>query len=366
MLAIRLRAQILKELLCLWRDPKSRFVLVGPPMIQLLVFSFAASLELRNVELGVFNRDSGVWSVELQSRLAEASFIKGILPLHQREDIQARIDRRDIMAAIEIPETFSRDVESGRRAEVQVILDGRRANSTQILQGYLERIMRELPLKPGVRPPPETVSVRHWFNPNLTDRWFTVPGLGGILVMFVTLLVTSLSIARERELGTFDQLLVSPSTPMEIIVAKMVPAMIMGLLLGSIMAGAAIFLFGIPFTGHFLLLQASLLLFILSIVGIGLMISSVCSTQQQAILGTFSIAVPAVLVSGFATPVENMPLVLQWVSEGIPLKHYLIILHGCFLKAMPASAILEHAWPLAIIALVTLSGATFFVRSRLQ
>lgn len=366
MLSSRLRAQIIKELLCLWRDPKSRFVLVGPPLIQLLVFSFAASLELRNVELGVFNRDQGAWSVELEARIAEARFIKGLWPMHSPEEIRSHIDRRDIMAAIEIPETFSRDMEKHHTAGVQLILDGRRANSTQILQGYLDRIIHDLAQKPGMHAPPDIVSLRHWFNPNLTDRWFTVPGLGGILVMFVTLLVTSLSIARERELGTFDQLLVSPCTPMEIIIAKIVPALMMGLLLGSIMAGAAVFLFGIPFTGHFPLLLASLVLFILSIVGIGLMISSVCSTQQQAILGTFTIAVPAVLVSGFATPVENMPLWLQWISEGIPLKHYLIILHGCFLKAMPASAIMDHAWPLLLIALTTLTGATAFVRSRLQ
>jgi ABC-2 type transport system permease protein len=184
--------------------------------------------------------------------------------------------------------------------------------------------------------------------------------------MFVTLLVTSLSIARERELGTFDQLLVSPCTTTEIIVAKIVPALLIGTALGLFMATAGIFGFRIPFTGSFPLLLASLLLFIVSIVGIGLMISSVCSTQQQAILGTFTVGVPAVLMSGFATPVENMPRVLQWLAQAIPLKHYLIILQGSFLKALPPSEIFAHAWPMAVIAVVTLSAATFFVRGKLQ
>lgn len=367
-LSPRMRAQITKELLSVWRDPKSRFVLIGPPLFQLLIFSFAATLELSNVDVGVLNRDGGHWGYELVARIAAAGFVHAMKPARSAEEIRGMIDRRDVIAAIDIPEQFSRDVTAGRPAQVQVILDGRRANSAQILQSYLSTIITGLAAEvtgSGVRQG-DGIAVRHWFNPNLIYRWFIVPSLGGTLVMFVTLLVTALSIARERELGTFDQLLVSPCTPSEIILAKLVPGMLIGTAMGLVMTAAGVCGFRVPFTGSYPLLFSSLLLFIVSIVGIGLMISSICSTQQQAILGTFAVGVPAVLMSGFATPVENMPEVLQWIAQVIPLTHYLIILQGSFLKALPPAEIFAHAWPLAAIALVTLSTATVFVRSKLQ
>jgi ABC-2 type transport system permease protein len=368
LLSPRLRAQIVKEMLCILRDPKSRYLLIVPPILQLLIFSFAATMELKHVEIGLYNRDAGRWGHELAARVGAAGFVRRVVPAHEESEIRRMLDTRAVLAALVIPETLSRDLAAQRPATVQIILDGRRANGGQVLLGYLNAIVAglnaELPGQSGIGR--EILAVRHWFNPNLVYQWFIVPSLGGVLVMFITLAVTALSIARERELGTFDQLLVSPCTPLEIIVAKIVPAMLLGLLMGMIMASAGIFGYGIPFTGSYLLLSASLLLFIVSIVGIGLMVSSICATQQQAILGTFAIGVPTVLMSGFATPVENMPRVLQWLAEAIPLKHYLIILQGSFLKALPPEEVFAHAWPMAVIALVTLTVATIFVRGKLQ
>ncbi len=368
MLSPRMRAQIIKELLSVWRDPKSRFVLIGPPLLQLFIFSFAATLELRNVDIGVLNRDSGHWGYELVARIGAAGFVNALHPARSAREIRDMIDRREVIAAIDVPEEFSRSLVAQRPAAVQVILDGRRANSAQILLGYLNTIIAGLGEEARGRSTHQSdgFAVRHWFNPNLIYRWFVVPSLGGTLVMFVTLLVTALSIARERELGTFDQLLVSPCTPSEIILAKLVPGLLIGTAMGLLMVSAGAFAFRVPFTGSFPLLFASQVLFIVSIVGIGLMISSICSTQQQAILGTFAAGVPAVLMSGFATPVENMPEALQRIAQVIPLTHYLIIVQGSFLKALPPSEMFAHAWPLAAIALVTLSTATVFVRSKLQ
>ena len=364
----RLMAQIVKELLSVLRDPKSRFVLVGPPLMQLLVFSFAATLDVKNVDIAIYDRDAGKWSHELVERIGAAQFVHRLVPVHSPAEMKSMMERREVIAAINIPEYFSRDIDAGRIGKAQVILDGRRANAGQVVLGYLNSIASILSaeLTAGPKLTNESAVVHHWFNPNLIYRWFVVPNIGGILVTFITLLVTALSIARERELGTFDQLLVSPCTPVEIIVSKMAPALLIGTVLGSLMVAAGIFLFGIPFTGNFVLLLISMILFILSLVGIGLTISSVCATQQQAILGTFAIGVPAVLMSGFATPVENMPTVLQWLAQAIPLKHYLIILQGSFLKAMPPSEVFTNAWPMAVIALVTLSAATWFVRGKLQ
>ena len=363
----RLQAQIVKELLCVLRDPKSRFVLVVPPLIQLFVFAFAATLEIRNIDIALMNRDAGGASVELVQQLASSDLIRHIHPAANEQEIARLIDAQEVIAAVVINDSFSRDIAAGKSGTAQLIIDGRRANAGQITLAYLQNIATNVgvTLKSGSGGG-EAVQVRHWFNPNLIYRWFVVPGLSGILTTFIAMLLTALSIAREREFGTFDQLLVSPCTPTEIIIAKMVPAFLISVLLACAMMAAAVFGFGIPFTGSFPLLLLCLMLFVLSLIGIGLMISSFCATQQQAIMGTFSFVVPTVLLSGFATPVSNMPVFLQWIAEAVPLKHFLIIIHGCFLKALPPGEIIANAWPLLVIAVITLGLAVRFVRSRLQ
>jgi ABC-2 type transport system permease protein len=345
----RLLAQIVKELLSYLRDPRSRLTLIGPPLAQLFIFSFAMTLDVSNVAIAVLNDDTGRWSQEMIERVGASSFI----------------DRRQALAAIHFPDDFSRDVTAGRPASAQVILDGRRANAAQIALGYLNTIAEGLGAELLQSGSPPQVAVRHWFNPNLIYRWFVVPSLSGMLALMISLLITALSIARERELGTFDQLLVSPAQPIEIVIGKTVPAMIIGTLLGGVMITAGVVAFRIPFTGSIFWLLGSLMLFILSVVGIGLMVSSVCRTQQQAILGTFTVAVPLVLISGFATPVENMPGWLQIVAEASPLKYYLIIAQGSFLKSLPATDVLANAWPMTVIAFVTLSCSIFIVKRNL-
>lgn len=367
-LSPRLKAQIVKELLSILRDPRARLILVGPPLMQLFIFSFAITLEVRNASIAVHDRDGGRWSQEMVASLAAASFVGEIRTVGSEAALHEAIERRQVLLAVDIPETFSRDIAAGRPAAMQVIVDGRRANSGQVALGYVQAVAARLGATPGVTASPaaNAVAVRHWFNPNLIYQWFVVPSLSGMLAMLSALVVTALSIARERELGTFDQLLVSPTSSTEIIIAKSVPALVIGSTLGMLMVAAGALVFRVPFTGSLPLLYATLLLFILSVVGIGLMISSICATQQQAILGTFAVAVPMILMSGFATPVENMPQVLQWISAAIPLTHYLVIVQGSFLKAMPLEDVLHQLWPMLVTALVTLTAARALVRSRLQ
>lgn len=363
----RLRAQFIKEILSILRDPRSRMVVFVPPLLQLLVFAFAATLEVRNVDIAVHDQDAGRWSHELIGRLDSAEFINQVHHVANRQELRDLIDQGKVIAALDIPADFSRAIAAGNSGHVQVIVDGRRSNSGQITVGYLSTIAADVGAEVNTDAGPAApVVLRNWFNPNLIYRWFIVPGLSGILALFSALLITSLSIARERELGTFDQLLVSPTSTPEIIISKSLPALAIGTGLALLMMAAAVGLFQIPFSGSFWLLLVSLVLFILSVVGIGLMISAVSATQQQAILGAFAIGVPAVLMSGFATPVENMPMLLQWLAQVIPLTHFLIIVEGSFLKAMPPSDIFASLWPLVIIALVSLTMATGFVRGRLQ
>ncbi len=362
-----LRALIIKELLTIFRDPRTRLVLIVPPIAQLLVFSFAATLELSHARLAVWNRDTGIWSHNWVERVAHAGFVDSVRPLYSEQDLHHVIDRREVLGVLVIPANASRDAAAGRQVHIQLILDGRRANAGAILMGYLNTMLGRYAAENGTTVAMDDIApLRQWFNPNLIYRWFVVPGVGGILVTFITMLLTALSIARERELGTFDQLLVSPCTPLEIIIAKIVPALVVGTILGTLMAGVAFAVFRVPFTGSLAGLLVSLELYILSVVGFGLMISAVSSTQQQAMLGTFTFVVPSVLMSGFATPVENMPPFLQWLSNVIPLKYYLVVLQGSFLKDLPASVIWENDWPMLLIALTTLTAATLFVRGRLQ
>jgi ABC-2 type transport system permease protein len=364
----RLRAQIVKELLLTLRDPKARVVLVLSPLLQLFLFTFAATLEVESATIAVQNRDGGRWSQELIASLQASSFVGELRQVHGNDALRDAIDAREALLALSIPDDFSRRIAAGQSAPLQVIVDGRRANAGQIALGYLETIASRLgaSLQPQSLQRPDIIAVRHWFNPNLIYQWFILPSLVGTMAMLVPLLITAMSIARERELGTFDQLLVSPTTPTEIIIAKAVPAVLIGFALGMAMVAAGVWGFGVPFHGSLLLLTFCMLLFITSVVGLGLMLSAISSTQQQAILGTFAAAVPMVLLSGFATPVENMPEFLQLIAEAIPVKHFLIILEGSFLKAMPPAEIWRNAWPMGLLSVITLVMAVGLVKSRLQ
>ncbi len=365
----RLKSQIVKELLSFLRDPKSRMVLIGPPLVQLLVFSFAATLEVRNIDIAVLDQDAGRASYELLARIEASSFVRDIVSVYSTGELTDLMNQGEVLVAVHIPADFSRNVAAGRPAGAQLLVDGRRANSGQIAAGYLSAVIAGIEGRDFAAPASSAspgIAVRNWFNPNLSYQWFIVPGLAAILAMLTALLVTGLSIAREREMGTFDQLLVSPASPIEIVIGKMVPALIIGTVLALLMVAAGVFLFRIPFSGSLTLLLLSLIVFILSVVGVGLMLSSISRTQQQAILGVFAVAVPVILISGFATPVENMPYALQLLAEASPLKHFLIIVQGSFLKALPPGEVFANLWPMAVIAVATLSTAVVIVQRRLQ
>jgi ABC-2 type transport system permease protein len=207
---------------------------------------------------------------------------------------------------------------------------------------------------------------RNWFNPNLDFKWFTVPSLVCILTTLIGLLVTGLSVAREREMGTFEQLLVSPLHPLEILIGKALPALLVAILDGTLIVLAAVWVLGVPLNGSLMLLYAGMAVFLAAIIGVGLFISSLSMTQQQAVLGAFLFMVPAVILSGFASPIENMPDWLQTVTYGNPLRYFMTIVRGVFLKDIPASLVWEQTWPMAIIALCTLSAATWLFKRRME
>jgi ABC-2 type transport system permease protein len=366
----RILALIIKEILAILRDHRGRTVLIVPPILQLFVFSFAATLDVKNVSIGILNRDNGQPSYELIQRFRGSPTFNKIHYLSSVEDIAHYIDNQKVVLVLHIDEQFSRNLLAQKQANVQFILDGRKSNSAQIVSGYASNILsqfnHDFTEQFQVNQQQTELVPRNWFNPNLLYYWFNVPNLCGILTMLISLTITALSVARERELGTFDQLLVSPLSPIEILIGKTVPAVIIGMIEGTFIVLAAVFIFQIPFTGLIWPLYLSMFVFTLSIVGVGLFISSLSMTQQQAILGSFVFMSPAVLLSGYATPIENMPVWLQYVTYANPLRYFLVIVKGLFLKAMPVNVVLENTWPMAIIAIFTLTCSTWLFRSKLE
>lgn len=366
----RIISLIYKEYLAVWRDKKSRLVLIFPPLMQLLVFAWAATLDVKNVHMGILNRDNGEQAIELTQRFNGSPTFTKITYLKSVEEIAPFIDNQEGVMVLSIDQQFSRNLNAQNKATVELIFDGRKSNTAQIVAGYasnvIEQFNRDFTKKNNIEQQRTALVPRNWFNPNLIYYWFNVPNLSGVLTMLVSLIVTALSVARERELGTFDQLLVSPLQPIEILIGKSVPAIIIGMIEGTVIIAAAVFLFQVPLTGSLLYLYLGMFVFICSIVGVGIFISSLSTTQQQAILGAFIFMAPAVSLSGYATPIENMPSWLQYLTYANPLRFYLVIVKGVFLKAMPLSIILNNLWPMIVIAVFTLSLSTWFFRHRLE
>lgn len=361
---------IRKELLNVWYDPKSRASLLVPPLVQLLIFTFAATLDVKNVPIGILNRDNGAQAFELVQRFYGAPPFTHVVFLKAVEEIAPFIDTQQGVMVVSIDQQFSRELEAGKPAYVQLILDGRKSNTAQIVAGYANDILsqfnKDFTATAAIKQQNTELVLRNWYNPNLLYYWYNIPSLVALLSMLTCLVVTSISVARERELGTFDQLLVSPLVPLEILIGKIVPGILIGMLEGTLMLTVGTLIFGVPFTGSLSLFFGSLVIFISAISGIGLFISSLSATQQQAMLGSFTFMVPAVLLSGFATPIENMPEWLQPVTYLIPLRYMLVISKGIFLKAMPFDIVFDNTWPIVIIAVFNLIGAGLFFRRRLE
>ncbi len=365
----RIFALVIKEFLALLKDKKSRLVVIVPPLVQLFVFSYAATFDLNEVGYAVFNEDAGMASRDLLARFEGAPSFRLVGYLDHEGQIAPLIDSRKAVMVIRIGPHFTRDLLLKHPAQVQVILDGRNSNTAMVASGYVGTIVTEFSRTwtpthgfPGA---PAALEVRAWFNPALQSRWFIVPGIVGLLTLVVTLLVTALSVAREREAGTFDQLLVTPLRPVEILVGKTVPGMIIGAFEASLIILLAVFWFQVPLRGSLGALYLGLLLFLLSGVGLGLMISSIAVTQQQGLLGAFLVLVPSVVLSGFATPIANMPEFMQNLTHLIPLRYFLIILRGVFLEGADATLLWPQYWPMGVIGITSLAFASWLFRHRL-
>lgn len=360
---------IVKELLLLWRDRRSRLALLLPPIMQLFVFSYAATYDVTSTTLAVLNRDGGMESRELVSRLAGAPLFRQVYYARSESELRAFIDSQHTVVAISIDSRFSADLHRREPARVQLLMDGRRSNAAQILQGYIQAIVQRYAAEQGV-PAVFTgagpvLVARTWFNPRLDSLWIVVPALVGILTMFITLIIGAISLARERELGTLEQLLVTPLQPWQIMLGKLIPAVIVGMIEGLVVTLISQTWFGVPLVGPLWVFFLALACFIWSVVGVGLFISIFTRTQQQALVGVMLFSMPCVILSGFIAPVENMPEWLQWFTVINPLRYFYQLVHGVFLQDAPLLTLWQSAWPLLLIGVVTMGLAVRNFRRRL-
>ncbi len=354
----RIKALIKKEFLTIFKDPKNRALIIMPPILQLFVFAQAITLEVRNIDISVLDFCSTKSSRELVSRFYNSNWFRKVYYPQTIEELKEDIDLKKSQLGIIIHNDFEKKINQRKTAAVLVIADGRQTNSASIASNYISQIIAvynsELEKKYNLKSAKIDIITRNWFNPNIEYKWFLTVSLIVMLALVLSLLLSSLSIARERELGTFSQLSVSPLSNDEILVGKTIPPLIVAFISSIIITLIIAFVFKVPFSGSIFLYLTATFISLFSIIGIGLFISSISYTQQQAILGVFAFQTPAVLLSGFVSPIEDMPLFFQYISALNPLRYYMLIIKGIYFKAMDVKTVVENLIPLIIIAFLAL------------
>lgn len=365
----RILALTRKELLAIFKDPRSRYSLLIPPVLQCLIYGYVATYDLNDIPYAVFDQDRSAASQKLLAELDGSGVFRRVGNIHRAAEIRTLIDERRALLVVQIDQDFERRLLSGRAANVQLIADGRNSNTAGTATNYVNSIVESFNAdwrrEHGQRGAPIRLTTRAWYNPNLETRWHMIPALIGTLTFIQTLMLTGLSVAREREQGTFDQLLVTPFRPVEIMAGKALPAMFVGIVQATMVLLVAQLWFRIPFAGSFITLYAGLSVFLLAAVGMGLLLSSVATTMQQAMLFAFLLIMPFSLLSGLTTPVSSMPKSLQYVTLVNPLRYAIDIAHRVYLEGVGLPLLIPELWPLAIIAVATLSAASWMFRHRL-
>ena len=358
----RVRFLFVKELIQVLRDKRLRTVLIVPPLFQLIVFGYAANLDVKHIRTAVRDLDQSVDSRDLIARLKSSKYFDIAAFPQTPKEIEELIRKGDITISIEIPSGFSGKVKKGDTAAIQIILDGTESNTAMIALGYIGQIISDYSntvlIKRlnrsgmiGFEEAGVAIEARTWFNANLESRYFYVPGVIASIAFLLPIILTAQAIVREREIGTLEQIMVTPIRSWELMVGKTIPFALIGLLDAIMIAIIGVFWFEVPLRGNPLVLLLGNLLFLMSSVGIGLFISTISSTQQQAQISTFFFMMPAFILSGFAFPIENMPEWLQYITYINPLRYFIIVIRGVFLKGIG----LDILWP-EMLALAILGG----------
>jgi ABC-2 type transport system permease protein len=368
-----------KEFIQALREPRMRLLLFIPPMVQLLVFGFAVNLDVDHTRIAWMDMDRTPLSRELRARFEGSGRFDVVSHPESEQDVQRTLDRGEAQAVVRVLPDFERDVHRGRPTEVQVLIDGTNSNTASLVASYAGsiiadfsgavsadrqnvRILARNPAGPVSAAAPQGVArTRVWFNPDLYSRNYFVPGVVANIIMMVTLMLTVMAIVREKEIGTMEQLMVTPIRPFELMIGKTLPFAVVGLVDVALITAVALLVFHVPFRGSAVLLFVCSALFLMTSLGVGLFLSTISQTQQQAMMMNFFFSTPAFMLSGFAFPIRNMPEVVQWLTYLNPLRYFMEIVRGIFLKGVGISVLWPQMACLAVygLSVLTLSAVRF-------
>jgi len=367
--ALRIRRMVVKELRQLLRDPRSRRVIFVAPILQLVLFGYAVNTDVRNVSTAVVDHDRTLQSRQLVSTLTASGYFRVVDVSDDSDALGRALDSGRALVGLEIPAGYARDLAARRSPAVQLLVDGTNSNTATVAQGYALRIVadfgaRGLPIADG-RPRGIDLRARAWFNPSLESRVYNVPAVIGVIVLLMCLLLTALAVVREREIGTLEQLLVSPLSASELVLGKTIPVAGVALVQMTLVTTVALLWFDVPFRGSLATLALAAALFIVAGLSLGLLISTFSSTQQEAFLAMFLLLLPAIILSGFLYPIDTMPEVFQHLTLANPLRHFLEIVRGIFLRGAGVGELWVQLTTLTAMAGTGLAVAAWRFRATL-
>ena len=365
-----------KEFIQVWRDRRLRIFLILPPIIQLIIYGYAINFDIRQVPFAVFDEDRTQASEILISRFTASEYFSLKHFISSEAELRDRIDRSQITLAVRIPQGFAEKIKANQPAPLQLILDATDSNTALIVAKYTRTILSEYSLEilqqtlrrldlPKKLQIPVVIEPRAWLNPNLESKNAFVPGVIAMVVMLVSLMLTALSVVREREIGTMAQILVSPLSPLEFLSGKTIPFVLISMVDVALVSLMGVFWFEIPFQGSVVVLFIGTLAFLLSSVGLGLLISTACTTQQQAVMAGTFVLTPAILLSGLIFPIANMAVIFQYITYVNPLRYFIVITQGVFLGGRSLAVLWPQMAAMAGLGVVFLSLSIIRFRGRL-
>src|SRR5215467_2635470 len=361
----RIRVILRKEFLQALREPRMRVLLFVPPLLQLVIFGLAVNLDIDHARIAWMDLDRTRESRDLKMRFFSTSRFDLVALPENEEQVQSALDRGQAQAVVRVLPGFARDLARNRTPGVQVLVDGSNSNSASLISSYAGQVIVEYAasLRPIKRVAAQIdAEPRVWFNPDLYSRNYFVPGVIANIIMMVTLMLTALAIVREKEIGTMEQLMVTPVRPIELMLGKTLPFAVVGLVDVVMITGIALLIFRIPLCGSFLLLLFSSILYLMTSLGAGLFFSTLAHTQQQAMMGSFFFTTPAFMLSGFAFPIRNMPEVVQYLTYLDPIRYFIEIVRGIFLKGVGVSVLWPQLVCLAVFGVGVLALSAFRFR----
>jgi ABC-2 type transport system permease protein len=356
---VRLGSMLVKEFIQVLRDPRMKTMMFVAPVFQMMIFGYAATTDVKNIPTAIYDLDNTLQSRRIIRAFVESRYFEALRYIDNDENARNLIDKSVVKVVLRFNHGFEADLIAGKPARIQLVLDGTDSNTGAVVLSYASSIIENysrnflhdkayLLLEKIGGVPSVDLRSRAWFNPNLVSRNFYLPGVIALIVSLMSLLLTSMAVVREKEIGTIEQLIVSPLTSTELILGKLIPFAVIAIIEAAFVTTIAVFWFKIPIRGSILLLLGSTLIYLLVSLGIGLLISTISSTQQEAMMSTFLFFLPANLLSGFIFPIRNMPTIIQYITIINPLRYYLVILRGIFLKGIGITIL----WPDIIILLV--------------